>query len=134
MTPVVNVTADEHPGYTSVTFLWLPYVAIAIGFITFLFVNFWCYHRKYRERYRRKNDVRETRERMRERRRVLNLMKLRYFVEVELASKDMVDSENASEFDPLQDKHITEETEHLWYLEVSRHHTLGHHVFEYTDC
>jgi len=68
----------------SVSLLWVPHVVIAVAFLSFLCVNFYCYHKKYRERYQRKIDVKETRARMRERRRVLNLVRLRYVVDMQV--------------------------------------------------
>ncbi|KAL3854722.1 hypothetical protein ACJMK2_013984 [Sinanodonta woodiana] len=71
-----------------IQFIWIPYVVIATACLVFLGVNFWCYHRKHRARYRRKADIMETRARVKERRLLLKALKARYYVQVETASTD----------------------------------------------
>ncbi|KAH3753942.1 hypothetical protein DPMN_188595 [Dreissena polymorpha] len=78
MTTEGNVTSSTSSTHVSSSLLWLPYVTLAVVCISFLAVNFWCYHRRNRMRYRRKAEVLETRERVRERRVILNLVKAKY--------------------------------------------------------
>ncbi|KAL8573644.1 hypothetical protein ACOMHN_007197 [Nucella lapillus] len=55
--------------------LWIPYVLIALLFIVFLGANFWCYHRRHRERYLRKRDENRMKDGLHERRRITALMR-----------------------------------------------------------
>ena len=57
------------------SYLWLPYFAIAIIFICFLAMNFWCYHKKHKLKYQRKAEVTEARERFQKRRFILKMLK-----------------------------------------------------------
>lgn len=76
-----NITSD--PSATSsgsyrsahAPLLWIPYVLIALIFIVFLGANFWCYHKKHRERYLRKRDEKRVKEGLHERRRITALMR-----------------------------------------------------------
>ena len=60
------------------SYLWLPYFAIAIIFICFLAMNFWCYHKKHKLKYQRKAEVTEARERFQKRRFILKMLKSKY--------------------------------------------------------
>ena len=75
-----NISSSEATA-TKVSLLWMPHALIAVSFLVFLGFNFWCYHKKYRERYQRKTETFEMKERLRERRRILNIVKLRYMVD-----------------------------------------------------
>ncbi|VDI50013.1 Hypothetical predicted protein, partial [Mytilus galloprovincialis] len=77
MTSLNNTTTNDDDE-NKYHFLWLPHVLIAVGFVTFLVLNFLLHHRKNRERYQRKAEALETKQRMQERRRVLNIVRLRY--------------------------------------------------------
>ncbi|XP_025091829.1 uncharacterized protein LOC112562657 [Pomacea canaliculata] len=55
--------------------LWIPYVLIALVFIVFLGANFWCYHKKHRERYLRKREETRVKEGLLERRRITALVR-----------------------------------------------------------
>lgn len=72
-----NATLDVHND-NHVTWVWIPHAAIALVFITFLATDFYFYHKRNRQRYRRKRDEYQTREQMLERRHVLQRVKLRY--------------------------------------------------------
>lgn len=85
MTSLNNTTAENNDE-EHIYLLWLPHVLIAFGFLTFLMINFWLYHRKHKERYQRKAEALETKQRMQERRRVLNIVRLRYLVKPETHS------------------------------------------------
>ncbi|VDI50012.1 Ras-specific guanine nucleotide-releasing factor 1 [Mytilus galloprovincialis] len=62
------------------------FVRQAVGFVTFLVLNFLLHHRKNRERYQRKAEALETKQRMQERRRVLNIVRLRYLPSTDIQS------------------------------------------------
>lgn len=85
MTSLNNTTTNDDDE-NKYHFLWLPHVLIAVGFVTFLVLNFLLYHRKNRERYQRKAEALETKQRMQERRRVLNIVRLRYLPSTEIQS------------------------------------------------
>ncbi|XP_076461781.1 uncharacterized protein LOC143294232 [Babylonia areolata] len=71
-----NVTSVSSPNPSSqVSLLWIPYVLIALVFIVFLGANFWCYHKKHRERYLRKRDEKRVKDGLHERRRITALMR-----------------------------------------------------------
>lgn len=76
-----NVTAVLESKPTAATLLWVPHVAIAVSFLTFLAFNFYCYHMKYKQRYQRKSDESEIKARLKERRRILNIVKLRHMID-----------------------------------------------------
>ena len=85
MTSLNNTTTnDDEENKTHL--LWLPHALIAVGFLTFLAINFYLYHRKHRERYQRKAEAAETKQRMQERRRVLHIVRLRYLPSSEVPS------------------------------------------------
>lgn len=75
-----NVTAVLESKPSTATLLWVPHVAIAVSFLTFLAFNFYCYHMKYKQRYQRKSDESEIKARLKERRRILNIVKLRHMI------------------------------------------------------
>ncbi|KAL4217438.1 hypothetical protein ACF0H5_023888 [Mactra antiquata] len=78
MTSYLNVTTTDSDNKTVSSLLWLPYVIITVVCLAGLIANFCCYHRKRRLKYLRKVEVMETRERVIERRMVLNLIKAKY--------------------------------------------------------
>lgn len=45
--------------------LWLPYIILTVVFITFLAVNFWCYHKRRQEIWRRRIRHKQSSKRMR---------------------------------------------------------------------
>lgn len=75
-----NVTAVLESKPSAATLLWVPHVVIAVSFLTFLAFNFYCYHMKYKQRYQRKSDESEIKARLKERRRILNIVKLRHMI------------------------------------------------------
>ena len=75
-----NITALLETNPSTISILWVPHVAIAVSFLSFLALNFYCYHMKYKQRYQRKSDESEITARLKERRRVLNLVKLRQII------------------------------------------------------
>jgi len=77
-TPGGNVTSASSGSAAAaahVPLLWIPYVLIALVFIVFLGANFWCYHKKHRERYLRKRDEKRVKDGLHERRRITALMR-----------------------------------------------------------
>lgn len=79
-TPDANVTSASAntsgtTGSSHASMLWIPYVLIALVFIVFLGANFWCYHKKHRERYLRKRDEKRVKDGLHERRRITALMR-----------------------------------------------------------
>ena len=66
------------PASTWTSLLWVPYVLIAVLFVGFLGANFWCYHRKHRERYLRQRDEKRVKDGLHERRRITALMRSRF--------------------------------------------------------
>ena len=70
-----NVTSASSDSTAHVSLLWIPYVLIALVFIVFLGANFWCYHKKNRERYLRKRDEKRVKDGLHERRRITALMR-----------------------------------------------------------
>lgn len=75
-----NITAFPETNLSTVSLLWVPHVAIAVSFLTFLAINFYCYHMKYRQRYQRHSDKFQVKARLKERRRILNIVKLRQMI------------------------------------------------------
>ncbi|XP_046351736.2 uncharacterized protein LOC124132114 [Haliotis rufescens] len=73
----------------TVSLLWLPYVLIATVFIVFLGINFWCYHKRNRERYLRKRDEKRVKDGLYERRRIIALMRAQFQVKLPSANQDM---------------------------------------------
>ena len=70
-----NVTSASSGSPAHASLLWIPYVLIALVFIVFLGANFWCYHKKHRERYLRKRDEKRVKDGLHERRRITALMR-----------------------------------------------------------
>ena len=56
-----------------VSLIWMPYVLIAVTFITFPGVNFWRYHKRNRRKYLRKPEENRLKEGLHERRRIVAL-------------------------------------------------------------
>ncbi|KAL8591910.1 hypothetical protein ACOMHN_039963 [Nucella lapillus] len=73
----ISTSLSSPPPSTSahMSLLWIPYVLIALVFIVFLGANFWCYHKKHRERYLRKRDEKRVKDGLHERRRITALMR-----------------------------------------------------------
>lgn len=95
MTTVSNITTTNDGDDNKLSLLWLPHVLIAVGFLSFLGINFWLYHRKNKEKYRRKAEAVEARNRMQERRRVLNIVRMRYMpVEDIEGNRQFIESTN----------------------------------------